>query len=241
MLPQLWLAALTLARAATPNNDLPLVCHVQNWSPPAFVASAETARHQLDREDAAWVNEFEQTLAAKSLERDRGSLGISEFDRFASHQLQTAAKARPDLALVLKSVSARYSPSSGADYLIKVDSERMLAQHQAAKAAKHYVGTYIQIRYINGLLTYQEGLSKIIDRAPLGTADDANGLTPSLQANDTTILLSLRPDNQHARQPATTALIDRYTGELLLERMSADGQLLYTLSGECEKRTASKF
>ncbi|MFT3756106.1 MAG: hypothetical protein QM769_09200 [Pseudoxanthomonas sp.] len=230
------------APAATTTNDseLSLVCLIQDWAPPNFVSSSDAARARLGDEDRKWIEQYEKSLREKSRERENGDISVTEFDRFVDRSFSDAARARGDLRPILEAISAKYSRSIGVDRLLTTNNERTLAEHEASKLAKPHVGRYMQLRTSKGLLTWQESLRRVIENAPVGQADARSELKPLLTTTATTITLMLArlPEGE---APRTIVTIDRYTGELLLERNRADGSLLYTLSGMCEKQAQPRF
>ncbi|MFT3762521.1 MAG: hypothetical protein QM761_07900 [Pseudoxanthomonas sp.] len=236
----LLLAASQSPAVAANDNDLSLICQVQDWAPPTFVSSTDAARARLNDDDRKWVDQFEKALRDKSRERENGDVSVTEFDRFVDRSFGDAVRARGDLRPILEAISAKYSRSIGVDRLLTNNNERTLAEHEASKSAKPYVGKYVQLRYLKGLLTWQESMRRIVDGVPVGMPDPRSGLKPLLTATDTTITLVLARA-QDGEAPRTTATIDRYTGELLVERSRSDGNLLYTLSGLCEKQTQPRF
>lgn len=238
------LIALALAAATSPTtppgNELSLVCHIEDWSPPPFVSSTDAARAQLDDGDRKLVDQFEKSLRDKSRERENGNISVTEFDRFVERSFSDAARAKPELKPVFEAVSARYSRTIGVDRVLAVNNERMLAEHEASKSAKPYVGKYVQLRYTGGLVTWQESMRKIVEKATPSTLDPQSGLVPSLDTTDSSIIFNLTPGQENGA-PRTKATIDRYTGELLMEKSDGGGRLRYTLSGLCDKQAQPRF
>lgn len=231
---------ITALAATSSSTDLSLVCRIEDWSPPPFVSSTEAARANLATADRQWLDQFEQALRDKSRARENGNIGVTEFDRFVEKSFNDAARARPELKPILESVSARYSRAIGVDRVLALNNERMLAEHEASKAAKPFLGKHVQFRHAKGVVTWQESLRKVVDKATLDAPDAQSGLVPSLASMEDTLVFSLAPvpGNPAMR---TLATIDRYTGELLLEKTDANGKLLYSLSGTCDKQTAPRF
>ena len=234
------LLAAALAAATPASTDLSLVCRIEDWSPPQFVSSVEAARAKLADADRQWLDQYEQALREKSRARESGNIGVTEFDRFVEKSFNDAARARPELRPILETTSARYSRAIGVDRVLALNNERMLAEHEASKAAKPFLGKYVQFRHTKGLATWQESLSKVVDKAALNAPDARSGLTPSLLALEDTLIFSLTP-MQGSSTPRTTVTIDRYTGEMQLDKTDAGGKLLYSLSGMCEKQSAPRF
>lgn len=241
MLSSLIALALATAAATPSGNDLSLVCHIEDWSPPPFVSSTDSARARLGDDDRKLVNQFEKSLRDKSRERENGSISVTEFDRFVERSFNDAVRARPELRPILETVSARYSRTIGVDRVFALNNERLLAEHEASKSAKPFVGKYVQLRYLDGLATWQESMRKIVERAQLNAPDPQSGLTPTLSTSDSTIAFVLAPAQQDSTTPRTVATIDRYTGELQLDKTDAGGRLLYSLSGLCDKQALPRF
>jgi hypothetical protein len=242
------LIALALATAAAqsapppPNPDLSLVCRIKDWAPPPFVSSADAARAKLGDDDRKLVEQYEKSLRDKSRERESGSIGVTEFDHFVEHSFNDASHARPDLKPIFETISTRYSRTIGIDRALATDNERLLAQHESEKLAKPYVGKFVQLRRIGGLVTWQESLRKVVDKALANLPEPQSGLVPSLDTTDSSIIFTLTPaDTDNGSLRKTTASIDRYTGELLLERTGSSGRPLYTLSGTCKEQTQPLF
>jgi hypothetical protein len=236
------LAATSPASTPPTDPDLSLVCQIKDWAPPPFVSSSDAARAQLGDDDRKLVEQYEKSLRDKSRERESGSIGVTEFDRFVEHGFNDAWHARPDLKPIFEAASSRYSRTIGIDRALATDNERVLAEHESAKWAKPYVGKFVQLRRIGGLLTWQESLRKIIDKAVANLPEAQSGLIPSLDSTDSSLIFALTPaDADNGTLRKTTASIDRYTGELLLERTGSNGRLLYTLSGICNEQMQPRF
>lgn len=220
--------------------NLSLVCRIQDWVPPPFVSSIDAARATLDDDGRQWLQQFEKSLRNKSLERERGDVSVIEFDRFVERTHNEASRAKPELKPILETITARYSRTIGVDRVLSVNNERLLAEHEASKAAKPLLGKYVQLRYINGLTTWQESMQKIIDKLPLEVVEPQSSLKPSLSISDSTVRFTLSPAPSNPVLQ-TTAEIDRYTGEMLLEKSTASGRLLYSFTGQCDTQAAPRF
>ncbi len=220
---------------------LSLVCQVKDWAPPVFAPGSDAARASLNDADRKFADDFEQSLSNKSAERDDGNLSAADFDRFADRALRDAVKQRADLRPVLSSIALHYSHNVGIDYLLERDNERALAQHDASTQAKPYLNHYVQLHLANNEVTWQETMQRLADKAMLNVPDPRTGLTPTLSFDEGRLVFTLQPKAEDTLSQKTVATIDRFSGELLLEKSNSAGRLLFSLSGICSTQDAAKF